>query len=374
MRLLPRNFLRLSLSVALVSLATGFLSATMPTPVEASPSWSIVPSPYTNEGSALGSVSCVSTTFCMAVGNLIASWNGTSWSIVPGAPGSQLGLGSVSCVSTSFCMAVGSYGAESWNGSTWSMVPTPPVGTPYYAPVLNSVSCVSATSCVAVGEWLAGSGTFLTLIESWNGTTWSVVPSPSLASNFKGFNDLGGVSCVSPTWCQAVGNWGGDVNYLPVRTLIESWNGSTWSIVPSPNRTRTSSLSGVSCTSLSSCIAVGYHSGKARTLVESWNGSTWSVVRSPNKRRQRDDALNAISCVSPTSCQAVGEYDNHNQIARTLIEAWNGETWTITPSPSNPTGNDNELDGVSCVSASSCQAVGEYGLPAYFQTLIESYG
>ena len=52
----------------------------------------------------------------------------------------------------------------------WSTAPTPnPNGQ------LIDISCVSSTSCVAVG-WAYSDQT---LIESWDGTSWSIMPSPN---------------------------------------------------------------------------------------------------------------------------------------------------------------------------------------------------
>ena len=44
--------------------------------------------------------------------------------------------------------------------------------------VLNAVSCTSATSCTAVGQYNSGdvtnAGALQTLVEVWDGTTWSL--------------------------------------------------------------------------------------------------------------------------------------------------------------------------------------------------------
>ena len=56
-----------------------------------------------------------------------------------------------------------------------------------------------------------------TLIMSLDGTSWSVVPSPSPGPHF---NVLGGVSCISAAACTAVGTH--DDNLAQVRTLVES--------------------------------------------------------------------------------------------------------------------------------------------------------
>src|SRR5262249_55119702 len=154
----------------------------------------------------------------------------------------------------------------------WSVKPSPNRGTGDSE--LYAVSCVSASACTAVG--FSGRYGAKTLVESWNGTRWSVMPSPNLSK----YNGLSGVSCVSATACTAVGSHGppgaGGTN-----TLVESWNGPRWSVVPSPNPVAGGSvLYAVSCVSASVCTAVGTAGGG--TLAESWNGATWSVVPSPD--------------------------------------------------------------------------------------------
>jgi hypothetical protein len=69
------------------------------------------------------------------------------------------------------------------------------------------------------------------------------------------------------------------------------------------------------------------------------------------------DVLNGVSCASAASCTAVGDYYRTGAGPQvTLIERWNGTAWLIEPSP--PTGRDGTLDSVSCPSATSCTAVG----------------
>jgi hypothetical protein len=52
-----------------------------------------------------------------------------------------------------------------------------------------------------VGDFINASGVRQTLIEHWNGTQWSVVPSPNLMGN----NLLRGVAIVSANDVWAVG-------------------------------------------------------------------------------------------------------------------------------------------------------------------------
>jgi hypothetical protein len=58
---------------------------------------------------------------------------------------------------------------------------------------------------------------------------------------------------------------------------VEKWNGTSWVIVtsPSPSGSFWSVLNGVSCSSRTACIAVGYSldgSNNQSMLAEAWNG------------------------------------------------------------------------------------------------------
>src|SRR5689334_18298280 len=178
--------------------------------------------------------------------------------------------------------------------------------------------------------------------------TWSIVPSPNAIAID---NILFDVSCASVSNCTAVG-WHVHTTKSPSKTLIESWNGTAWSVVSSRNPRSDSSLDSVSCVSASDCTAVGSDSGAGmapKTLVESWNDTTWTVVPSPNAapHRRGINELTGVSCASVSACTAVGSYMARNGRAKTLIESWNGTTWTIVPSP-NPGPAASGLGSVSC--------------------------
>ena len=90
--------------------------------------------------------------------------------------------------------------------------------------------------------------------------------------------------------------------------------------------------------------------------------NAWSVVASPNRPLSAwDNYLNGMSCTSPSQCVAVGEAGSTNPgtpISQTLVESWNGSTWSITPSPSSSPAGLAELQAVYCVNSVSCVAVG----------------
>lgn len=311
----------------------------------------------------LDGVACPGTSTCLAVGSydnrsgvghpLSRRWNGKSWSAVK-TPGSDFSeLADVSCPDTSNCMAVGSsrYGtlAEKWNGTAWMIVPSPaPTGA--ISSDLISVSCPTSTSCAAVGSFVNGSGATVTLAEEWNGSAWSLVPSPN-RSGATG-SELHGVSCASASSCVGVGDSFNSVGNS--HTLAESWKGATWSLVPSPNPTKgqENTLSNASCISTTNCTAVGDYwalPGETVVLIETWNGTKWSLVAGAGA----SGFLNGVSCSAFSECMAVGD-----SVPVTLAEQQNGPGWSVLPSP-NPSGmSASSLSGVSCASPSSCNAVG----------------
>jgi hypothetical protein len=333
--------------------------------------WSIVPSPNVNpakDNNVLDAVSCVSATNCMATGYyygkskhghletaLTETWNGTKWSVVPSPSPLGSALYGVSCVSARACVAVGAGFVgrvqleEFWNGTKWSVMPK--TGNVLGSELLG-VSCVSATDCIAVGDQ-ASLGRYQTFIQSWNGTTWSTVPSPNAGSED---NFLSGVSCISATACTAAGQFGfGTFHSAP---LIESWNGTRWSIVPAPNKAKSGYLNGISCASASACAAVGtYLFGPDvvnKALLESWDGTRWSAGPPPSEQAQ----LNGVSCASATDCWAAGNSWTSNGNVRAFMEFWNGTNWSVAPVAQ--AGASGVIFGaVSCASAMFCAAVGD---------------
>ena len=369
-------------------LAAAFVIAAA-TPASAALAWSVVPAVSGAQYGHLDAVSCSSTTSCFAVGvadypgvspKITERWNGTSWRVVtsPNPAGStEASFTSVHCLSSTSCVAVGQSSnaafitktmVERWNGTAWSIAASPnPVAIAVSG--LNGVHCTSATFCVAVGSYFEAtpdSSAEKTLVEQWNGTSWKIVASP----NQPGVVDSGlsGVSCTSATSCFAVGHYS---TILVTRTLVERWNGTKWSIVASPNPAGVtqSELTGVTCRTITSCFAVG--SGRG-TLAERWNGSSWSMMTTPNPTGATGSSLTAISCPSATRCYAVGDFFKTTSLAR-LVETWNGTGWSMVSTPVPAGTIRSSLNGVACAATVNCFAVGEYRLGPSRRPLIERF-
>ncbi len=150
----------------------------------------------------------------------------------------------------------------------------------------------------------------------------------------------------------------------PYETVIESWNGSEWSVQPSPDPgAGYSILNGVACTNPDLCIAVGDYEEGTRTLSMflSWNGSTWGQTPGPTEGRFYDQP-NSVSCISPTNCVSVGVFANGQAgspgTSQTLVDTWDGSQWQITASPNQGSLN-NVLNAVSCIDTHQCFAAGD---------------
>ena len=331
-----------------------------------------------NPSGSLPGVSCTSSEACTTIGHalnaggtevtLAERWNGKEWTLQEalnptGAKSSS--LSGVSCASSTSCVAVGRYVngssvevtlAEVWNGTAWSLKePLNPTGAKGSS--LSGISCKTSEACMAVGRYVSSSGTEVALAEHWNGKEWSL-KEPVNPTGAKSAS-LSGVSCATTEACIAVGHY---VNSAGTEvTLGESWSGTAWSLKEPANPTgaKSSSLTGVSCSSSASCVAVGHFvnsSGVEVTLGESWSGTAWSLKEPANPTGAKSSSLSGVSCAT-SECTAVGHYVNSSGAEVTLAESWSGTAWSIQETP-NPEEKSSSLAGVSCASATACLASG----------------
>jgi hypothetical protein len=268
--------------------------------------WSVVPTPDVT--GYLFSVTCVTSADCWAAGTtttddgnsdplngFILHWDGTSWSTTPTQPSGQTydQFNSVTCASASDCWAVGFAGpnaesnnnflpnvmpnvtgddsfVEHWDGSAWTITGAPSAPSPA-GTYLAHVTCTTAVQCWAVGATMDTNGNpSATLVDQWDGTSWSTVPSPNPSSA----GILTDVTCLGPSQCWASGAQGvasGQNQNGSPSPMIESWNGSAWSVDPSPNVTAFAYLNSVACTGGSGCFSTGFSitgSGNNNTVIE----------------------------------------------------------------------------------------------------------
>jgi hypothetical protein len=325
--------------------------------------WAIQPSVnLTAPRAEFSALACRSTTMCLAVGTspsergrtlaLAERWNGSSWGIRPAAQpaaADSVTLNGVACPTPSACEAVGSYVnaagaqvtlAEHWNGSSFAIETTPnPAGAAKSE--LDAVSCDAASSCTAVGS-SDGSA----LVERWNGSSWTIqsTPAPPAGTDYA----LSGVSCPSSVACFAVGS------QTPSRDtsspLAMAWSVSGWTVQTLPSGH--GSLSAITCRTSNYCVAVGK---TGLGTVERWNGVSWGIWRS-----NFHATLTSVSCTSAHACTVAG-YVGVGSGAPSyagIAERWSNGTWTQQQVPTPPNTSWVLIHGVSCPTATDCEAVG----------------
>jgi hypothetical protein len=309
----------------------------------------VVPTPNGNHGvrnNSLSAVAASSPSDIWAVGQTTIHFDGTQWTAfnVPQILGDNTSiLNGVADISPTEAWAVGIVNIgeanpgqviEQWNGMQWSVYPGP-VFNPGDQPSLYGMTTVAANNIWAVGTLLTGGTQILeALFEHWDGTAWTAQTGP-----FFGF--LEGVSADAPNDIWAVG-----------ATFSERYDGTNWRLVRTPTvGTGPNSLHGVVALAPNDVWAVGYWTARqtpppgqfdvpTETLIEHYDGTRWSVVPSPNvgpASQYQSNRLLGITAVSPNDIWAFGSYfaasGSGNQM--TLLLHWDGTSWKLEPSP-NP--------------------------------------
>ncbi len=325
---------------------------------------------------------------------LIEHWGGVAWSIVP-SPNSASGgyLAGVAAISSTDVWAVGSTDnasigqtlIEHWDGASWSLVPSPnPSGaTNSY---LASVAGDAANDVWAVGfanypASTPGVTVTQTLIEHWNGASWSLVPSPNFSATLA--DQLAAVTAFAGNNAWAVGTTQ-TLPYFKDSTLILHWDGASWKIDSSFSTS--GGLSGLSATSASDLWAVGGGGPNYTALILHNNGTGWSSVPSPGTGNQNDYlVLNGVDALTSSDVWAAG-YDLNvsyygNEGAgiynyAPLVEHWNGASWSIVPSAdpvpySGQSGSTAILYGIAAADSADVWDAGDYNVVGAVESLIE---
>jgi len=247
--------------------------------------------------------------------------------------------------------------------------------------LLGGVAATSASDIWAVGYYTPSTGGTQALIERWNGTAWSVVQSPTPPGT--GNNLLVDVAALSSTNVWAVGAY----NQMPTAaaaTLVEHWDGLSWTIMPSPpnvpGATGDNFLDSVAITAANDVWAVGYGettqvsvtnpTPPSKTLAEHWDGTSWSLVTSQNVTG--DDFFSGVSATpGQGNAWAVGGSKTATAL-QPLLERWNGSGFVSVASP-NPNPAGAELTAVVAISPNAVWSTGSSGTTGSFRTFTENY-
>jgi hypothetical protein len=344
MPLFNRAFSRaLTLAVAIVLPAVAGV-----TPAYAA-SWQVVASPNPTGNDGFATMTAISPSDLWAVGSatslssssatLTERYNGTSWHVVPSPNPAGFRYDDLTGVSGTSASDVWSVGMEfvtaghaypiieHYNGSAWSLVPS---AQPTQVGDLSAVAALTPTNVWAVGNGRTPAGVGAPMIQHYDGTAWTEVTTPVTTAA-----TLNAVAAVSASDVWAVGSEasGG---------LAMHYDGTSWTATPLPAPVNGGwQLSAVSASSATNVWAAGYESSadglSQHAIVEHYNGTRWSVTTAPDlSSRYPINIFNAVLAISPRNVWAIGQSatGNQNDPVVALVEHFNGTSWTVKPAPS----------------------------------------
>ncbi len=184
-----------------------------------------------------------------------------------------------------------------------------------------------------------------TLIEHWDGSSWTIVPSLPP----RGSATLSAVAALS---AKNVGPLAltkltpGD-SVARLSCIGTGRPGSGWPArILAGRHYADSGLSGVAAVSPESVWAVGSYyraqgrHGSYQTLSLNWNGQKWKQVPTPNAHG--GNGLTAVAVAGRNNVWAVGGHWN-GVTGWLLAEHWNGHAWRILPADSGYPGSDGQI-------------------------------
>lgn len=305
---------------------------------------------------------------------LIEHWNGSAWSIVPFPKDEppDTALHAVAAISKTDAWAVGNSFYPNnqavifhWNGKKWSVV-----SSPY---VYNNAELLSIVALSPNNVWAAGEGNYAALLEHWNGKEWSFVP----GLTYGGVTVLTSIAATGPNDIMAVGEFFPSTN---LSFFAEHWNGSKWTNATPFSTFFQSAFASVTAVSANNYWTVGWEEPNQtnqvpQTLAEHWNGSKFTLVPTPNKEPKSGyllyNVLAGVVAQSSSDVWSVGTWTYYpgSGTSRSLFERWNGKAWRGEPGPpsleSSNNNTFNQLFGIAKLGSGGLWAVGSQEDPGY---------
>ena len=254
---------------------------------------------------------------------------------------------------------------EAWNGSAWRISSTPKLNTTQ--DILFSATAVSPKDVWAVGEQQLRNGVFHTLIEHWDGSSWSVIPSQNPGSSG---DHLWGVAQAGPDNIWAVGQRNGEHSDAP---LVEHWDGKHWTVVNVPTAGLTDGLLQSVAVSGGEVWAAGQSDDaahQARPLVEHLHNGVWTAQLLSGVGTGFSN-VTGVSISHGTAWIVGSAYDGTSGNQLTVVAEHTTGGWHQVPAP-NPGTGDKVLGAISAA-GNAVWAVGFFKTDTGRSPMIESH-
>ena len=326
---------------------------------------------------------------------------------VPGAAGLIKGLdatvSAVSCVpgTTLDCAVAGSYADAAGHGQAfvadaargvWGTaieVPgTPALGSSAGASVL---SCPAAGACTVGGTYADSAGDFQPFVAREGGGTWGqAVKIPGAAALNQGpSSQVNGLSCSSAGNCSVAGTYDSDPTDQHFQAYVDTEKNGGWATavaMPGLTALNTGLVAQeytLACTSAGNCAAGGYYtdsSGAEQAFVINQTAGSWgSAIEVPGSaalNQAGNGGIRSVSCASSGNCVAGGYFAKfHTGHTQALVADETAGVWRkaqeVPGTAALNTGNQGQVNAVSCVRAATCALGGIYNESGTF--LVEPF-
>jgi hypothetical protein len=205
----------------------------------------------------------------------------------------------------------------------WTVVPSPNGGSQAGGNVLLATAALSSTDAWAVGaEPNPNQYLTATLAEHWDGTQWSIFPTPTISEPTVQLNSIAAVNN-SDIWAAGDSD---NPSCLCGQTVVERWNGRSWTRVASPNPGVADYLTGIATISATDIWAVGYEWISQSTwvpLLLHYNGTSWKPF---SKVQLQFGLLSSVYARTTNDVWAVGWIGTGGNIQGLALH-WNGRSW-----------------------------------------------
>jgi hypothetical protein len=359
-------------------------------------------------GGALSAVSCAAAGTCVVAGGynnksnnygiLVDTASHGQWTPETYEPTTPAGyadypVNAVACPAPGNCLTAGEYRdavsghftglVATLSGGSWTASSLPlPAGVGQDQEMeLHSLACPAQGNCVAVGSVYDGSGSDRGwgLIQTLRAGTWTAADAPlpaDAASGDNGKGNLYGVACPAPGNCMAVGFYTSTAGNT--KGLVDTLRNGTWTpaSMPLPAGGSGPWLNAVSCSAISSCVAVGYFNTGAGTqgLIETLTHQSWRAGTAPQPKAavsRYGAQLQGVACPAADMCVAVGYYNADNKASTSygFIDTLSNGKWTAAIAPSGNAGRGDKgpaLWAVGCATTSHCVAVAGHAIESTF--------
>ncbi len=223
------------------------------------------------------------------------------------------------------------------------------------SPIFKEAGEVVLTGVTVVAPddvWVVGGRTTDTrhaLVVHWDGSTWTIEPTPGLTDGTSA-SGLDAVDAVSPDDIWAVGHTKSPNSTVKMTPLLLHYDGIAWTEQPGPPQV-TGELTDVDLLTADEGWAVG--TAGSRPLILRRTGGNWLQASAPPT--SAPSSLASVFATSQTDAWAVGTQLRDGRSAA-LVLHWDGVRWSEVAVPAGH--GDETLSDVAASSASDVWAVG----------------